>query len=92
MREITHNEVKMVSGAGLTEVISSLSTAMENISATIQTTTESISSATDGRTIMGLSRQVMGLTHTYAKLSFISNLLTMFNTTTTDTASETVSA
>lgn len=86
MREISQSEVQQVSGAGLTEVISGLTTAMENVSATLETTVASISTATDSWTIRGLTHKAISLSRTYAKLSFLSSLLSSFNTTTTESS------
>lgn len=87
MREISHNEVQMVSGAGLTDVITGLNSAMENVSTKLQTTVDSISTATDGWSIRKLTHQVLGLSRTYAKLSFLSNILTGL-TTSADTSAD----
>ncbi|WP_261642758.1 hypothetical protein [Erwinia mallotivora] len=75
MRELNCTEVSLVSGAGTSEVVSSLNTVMETISTTLASTVESLTSATDSREISGLFRKVMSLTGLYTKLTFITNLL-----------------
>ncbi|WP_380180266.1 hypothetical protein [Kalamiella sp. sgz302252] len=85
MREISQHEVQMVSGAGLTEIIGGLTTAMDNVSTALQTTVESISAATDSWTIRGLTHKALSLSRAYAKLSFLSSILTSLNSTTDTT-------
>ncbi|RRZ96990.1 hypothetical protein [Erwinia sp. 198] len=80
MREISHNEVQMVSGAGLTDVITGLNSAMESVSTRLQTTVDAISTTTDSWSIKKLTYQAIGLSCTYAKLSFLTNILTKLTT------------
>ncbi|MCX8957077.1 hypothetical protein [Erwinia psidii] len=83
MRELNCTEVHYVSGAGTSDVISSLNTVMETISASLASAAESLSSATSGREISQIFHTVVGLTSLYTRLTFITALLSAYTESTT---------
>lgn len=89
MRELNCTGVLNVSGAGTSDVISSLNTIMETISTSLASVAESLSSATTQKEISGLFRQAMSLTGLYTKLTFITNLLSSSTTESTTTEATT---
>nr|WP_024966452.1 hypothetical protein [Pantoea sp. IMH] len=76
MREINQAEISAVSGAGLTEFLSGVNTALPQVSATLDTTVEALAETSIIGEKIGLSYKAFGLSIAKGYLTAFSGFLT----------------
>lgn len=76
MREINQAEIAAVSGAGLTEFLGDVNTALAQVSATFDTTVDALAGTSGIGEKIGLSYKAFGLSIAKGYLTAFSNFLT----------------